>query len=139
MEGAQRQQRELGHSGGVSRGISRLEAERCVRSRGSHRRGAGHARRGFLDTNSNKAARTQGFPGGSAGKNLPSLQETGVQSRGGEDPLERKWQRTPIFLPGKSHGQRSLVGHSPWGHKESDTTEKLSSRNNAYPWCPFSG
>ena len=37
----------------------------------------------------------------------------------------RKWQSTPILLPGKSHGQRSLVGYSPWGHKESDTTERL--------------
>ena len=37
----------------------------------------------------------------------------------------RKWQATPIFLPGKSHGQRSLVGCSPWGRKESDTTEWL--------------
>ena len=36
----------------------------------------------------------------------------------------RKWQPTPVFLPGKSHGSRSLVG-SPWGHKESDTTEWL--------------
>ena len=35
----------------------------------------------------------------------------------------RKWQPTPVFLPGKSHGQRSLVGYSPWCHKESDTTE----------------
>ena len=35
----------------------------------------------------------------------------------------RKWQPTPVFLPGKSHGQRSLVGCSPWGRKESDTTE----------------
>ena len=35
----------------------------------------------------------------------------------------RKWQPTPVFLPGKSHGQRSLVGCSPWGHTESDTTE----------------
>ena len=35
----------------------------------------------------------------------------------------RKWQFTPVFLPGKSHGQRSLVGYSPWGHKELDTTE----------------
>ena len=34
-----------------------------------------------------------------------------------------KWQPTPVFLPGKSHGQRSLVGYSPWGHKESDMTE----------------
>ena len=33
-------------------------------------------------------------------------------------------QPTPIFLPGESHGQRSLVGYSPWGHRESDTTER---------------
>jgi len=37
----------------------------------------------------------------------------------------RKWQPTPVFLPGKSHGQRNLVGYSPWGRKESDTTERL--------------
>ena len=35
------------------------------------------------------------------------------------------WQPTPVFLPGESHGQRSLVGSSPWGHKESDMTERL--------------
>ena len=35
----------------------------------------------------------------------------------------RKWQSTPVLLPGKSHGQRSLVGYSPWGREESDTTE----------------
>ena len=38
----------------------------------------------------------------------------------------RKWQPTPAFLPGESHGQRSLVGYSPWGHQESDTTEWLT-------------
>ena len=37
----------------------------------------------------------------------------------------RKWQPTPVFLPGKSHGQRSLVGCSPWGREESDTTERF--------------
>ena len=37
----------------------------------------------------------------------------------------RKWQPTPVLLPGKSHGQRSLVGYSPWGHKESNTTQRL--------------
>ena len=41
-------------------------------------------------------------------------------------PRRRAWQPTPVFLPGKSHGQRSLVGYSPWGHKELDTTEQLS-------------
>ena len=35
----------------------------------------------------------------------------------------RKWQSTPVFLPGEFHGQRSLVGYSPWGCKELDTTE----------------
>ena len=39
-------------------------------------------------------------------------------------PWRRKWQLTPVFLPGKSHGQRSLVGYDPWGHKESDVTEE---------------
>ena len=46
------------------------------------------------------------------------------------DPLvekisrKRKWQPTPVFLPGKFHGQRSLAGYSPWGRKESDMTEQ---------------
>ena len=35
----------------------------------------------------------------------------------GKIPWRKKWQPTPVFLPGKSHGQRSLEGHSPWGHK----------------------
>ena len=37
----------------------------------------------------------------------------------------RKWQPTPVFLPGKSHGWKSMVGYSPWGRKESDMTERL--------------
>ena len=41
-------------------------------------------------------------------------------------PWRGKWQPTPVFLPGKSHGQGSLVGYSPWGHKESDMTEQLT-------------
>ena len=45
------------------------------------------------------------------------MQETRAQSLGQEDPLEKKWQHTPVFLPRKSHGQRSLAGYSPWGHK----------------------
>ena len=39
-----------------------------------------------------------------------------------KSPWKRKWQPTPVFLPEKSHGQRSLVGYSPWGHRESDRT-----------------
>ena len=49
--------------------------------------------------------------------------ETQVQSLGGEDPLEEGMATTPVFLPRESHGQRSLAGYGPWGHKESDTTE----------------
>ena len=45
----------------------------------------------------------------------------------GRFPWRRKWQPTPVFLPGESHGWRSLVGYSPWGCKESDTTERLYS------------
>ena len=41
-------------------------------------------------------------------------------------PWRRKWWPTPLFLPGKSQGQRSLEGYGPWGHKESDTTEPLN-------------
>ena len=59
-------------------------------------------------------------------KNLPAVQETWVQSLGQEDPWRRKWQPTPIFLPGKLHRQRSLMSYNSWGHKESDTTEKLT-------------
>ena len=53
------------------------------------------------------------------------MQETWVQSLGWEDPLEKEMAPTPVFLPGESHGQRNLVGYSPWGRKESDTTERL--------------
>ena len=41
----------------------------------------------------------------------------------GKIPWRRAWQLTPVFLPGEPHGQRSLMGYSPWGRKESDTTE----------------
>ena len=45
-------------------------------------------------------------------------------------PWRRKWQLTPVFLPGKSHGQRSLAGCSPWGRTESDMTWQLNHSNN---------
>ena len=56
-------------------------------------------------------------------KRLTTMRETQAQSLGWEDPLEKEWQSTLGLLPGKSHGQRSLVVYSPWGRKESDTTE----------------
>ena len=48
-----------------------------------------------------------------------------VESLGWEDLLEGKWRPMPVFLPGESHGRRSLVGYSPWGCKELDMTERL--------------
>ena len=59
------------------------------------------------------------FPGGSVVKNLPIKQETLIRSLSQEGPLEKE-MATLVFLPGKSHGQRSLAGYSP--AKESDTT-----------------
>ena len=73
-------------------------------------------------------------------KNLLAMQDTQVQSLRWEDPWRREWQPTtvewqptPALLPGEFHGQRSLAGYSPWGRKESDTTEQLAlslSHNN---------
>ena len=51
------------------------------------------------------------------------MSETWVQSLGWKEPLDKEWQPTPVFLSGKSHGQRSVMVCSTWGHKESDTTE----------------
>ena len=45
----------------------------------------------------------------------------------------RQWQPTPVFLPGESHGQRSLVGYSPWGRKESGTTKRLTHTHTPWP------
>ena len=58
----------------------------------------------------------------------PSLQcrRPGYDSWVGEIPWRRKCQPSPVFLPGESHGQRSLAGYSPWGHKELGTTEWLT-------------
>ena len=58
-------------------------------------------------------------------KNLPAMQESWVWSLGQEDPLEKGMATHSNVVPGESHGQRSLAGYSPWGGKESDTTEQL--------------
>ena len=63
-------------------------------------------------------------------RTLLPRQETRVQSLVWEDLGSRKWQPTPMFLLGKFYGQRNLVGYSPWGHRESDTTESLSTLRN---------
>ena len=68
-----------------------------------------------------------GFPGGTSGKE-PVCQSGRYKRYGfhpwvGKIPWRKAWQPTPVFLPTESHGQRSLVAYSPWGHKESDRTE----------------
>ena len=65
-----------------------------------------------------------GFPGGSVVKNPPANEgDLGLIPGSGKSPKEGNWLPTPLFLPGEFHGQRSLVGHSPRGCKESDMTE----------------
>ena len=59
-------------------------------------------------------------------KNLPAVWDTWVQFLCWDDPWKRQWLPTPVFLPGEFHEERSLVGNSPWGHKESDTTDQLT-------------
>jgi len=59
-------------------------------------------------------------------KRLSTMRDTWVWALRWEDPWRRKWQSTPVLLPGKSHGQRSLEGYSLQGRKELDMTERLS-------------
>ena len=62
-----------------------------------------------------------------------SIRRCGFDPWVGKIPWRRAWQPTPVFLPGESHGQRSLAGHSPWGHKESDTIEWLNKNRQVLP------
>ena len=77
----------------------------------------------FLKINFYWSIAALGFTDGLVVKNLPAKQETWFQSSGQEDPLDKEMATTPVFLPGKSHGQRSLAGYGPWGHKELNMTE----------------
>ena len=77
------------------------------------------------------------FLGGTSGKE-PACQCKNHKRRWfdpwvGKISWRRWWQPTPVFLPGKSHGQRNMVGYSPWGHKESDTTEATGPAQ--IPWA----
>ena len=58
--------------------------------------------------------------------NAGDARDAGSVPGSGRFPWRRKWQPTPGFLPGESHGQRSMVGYGPWGHRELDMTEQLS-------------
>ena len=79
-------------------------------------------------------------------KNLPAtagrFKSCGLDPWVRKIPWRRKWQPIPVFLPGKSNGQRSLAGYSPWSGEESDTTEWLSTPAGMQgmwpiPICPF--
>ena len=66
------------------------------------------------------------FPGGPDSKaSAYNAEDLGFDSWVRKIPWRRKWQPTPVLLPGKSHGQRILVGYSSWGRKESDTIDRL--------------
>ena len=80
--------------------------------------------------------RFQSFPGGSEVKaSACNAGDLGLIPGSGRFPWRRKWQPTPVFLPGESHGWRSLVGYSPRGCKELDTTEPLHfTLKNKKPW-----
>ena len=67
-----------------------------------------------------------GFPSGSDSRESDyNVEDLGSIPGLGKIPWRREWQSTPVFLPGESHGQRSLVGYSPWDCKQSDMTEQL--------------
>ena len=71
---------------------------------------------------------TLGLPGSTSGKEPTCQCRRYKRCRSDlwveRTPWRKKWQPTPVFLPGEAHGQRSLVGYSPWGWKDSDMTER---------------
>ena len=67
-----------------------------------------------------------GFPGGTSGKELSCQWRCGFDPWVGKIPWRRAWQPTPVFLPGESHGQRTLAGYSLWDHEESTQLKWLS-------------
>jgi len=68
----------------------------------------------------------KGYPGSSDSKESACNAGDPGLILGSENPLKKGIVTTPGFLPGESHGQKGLVGYSPWGHKELDTTEQLT-------------
>ena len=65
---------------------------------------------------------------------MQEIQETQVQSLHGEDPLKKEWQPTPVSLPREFYGERSLMGYTPQGQKESDTTEQRRTAQHSTCW-----
>src|SRR5574337_1115139 len=74
----------------------------------------------------NRILFSHGFTGGSDGKESACKAGDPGSIPGSGRSWKRKWQPTLVFLPGESYGQRSLAGYSPWGHKVSDMTQRLT-------------
>ena len=74
------------------------------------------------------------FPDGSAGKESAcnAGDAISILGEGFKMPWRRKWQSTPVFLPGKFHGQTSLVGYSPWGHMTERTGAQMPSEDEDF-------
>ena len=108
------------------------ERQSCRQQMYGHQAGRIHRLNGEIRINacilSILCIKQRGFPGGSVERICLQCRRQGFSPWVGKIPWRRKWQPTPVFLPGESHGQRSLAGCSPRGRKESDTTERLSTR-----------
>ena len=121
------------HSSTLAWKVPWMEEPGGLPSMGSHR--VGHD---WSDLAAAAAANKQKkcFPGGSVvEKPLASAKDAGDKSSVPESrkiPWRRKGQPTPVFVPSKSHGQRSLAGYNPWGHKESDMAEYVCFQVCAY-------
>ena len=78
----------------------------------------------------------RGFPGSSVvKKSTCQCKRHGFNPRVRKIPWRRKWQHTPVFLTGKSHGQRSLAGYSPWGHKRVNH-DRVTKQQHPRLHCP---
>ena len=97
----------------------------------------------FLSALPHCAPFPSGLPSGAVVENPPANDQWRRRKRlrfdpwVGKIPWRRKRQSTPAFLPGEFHGQRRLVGYSPWGHKELDTIEHTHTHTHTHTYVPF--
>ena len=129
--------RSLGREDPLEEGLANLFHYSCLENPHGQKSLVGCSPRGYKELDTTEWLSTspptldqRGFPGGSVVKRIclimQEMQEMLVRFWIRKILWRRKWQPTPVFLPGESHGQRSLAGCSLWGHKESDMTEPLS-------------
>ena len=99
--------------------LENLHGQRCL---------AGYSPWGRKELDTTGRLSTISPSGGSDSEESACNEETQVHPCAGKIPWTWEWQPTPLFLPGESHRQRSLVAYSPWGCKELDTTEWLNNK-----------